>query len=119
MPEKNPIDVVVENAGPVTIASVVGPVDSATIDVFKDKMEAVCAKGGTYVVLDCKQMSYANSRAIGLLMKFHRGLVMTRGRFVLCSLNPKVARAFDLLQIGKSLTIFGTREEAVASLTKS
>ena len=71
---------------------------------------------GARVLLDCGQLTYLNSTSIGLLMKFHRGLVVSRGRLALCALNSKLARTLELLQIGKSLQLYPTRAEALAAL---
>lgn len=102
--------------GNVAIAVIRGPVDSATIDLFKEKLDPICLPHGARVVLDCKELTYLNSRAIGLIMKYQRGLMLTRGRLVLCGLNEKLVRTLDLLQLGKSLITYKTREEAVAAL---
>lgn len=102
--------------GNVAVAIVRGPVDSATIDLFKEKLDPLCLPHGARVVLDCKELTYLNSRAIGLLMKYQRNLMLTRGRFVLCGLNEKLVRTLELLQLGKSLVAYPTREEALAAL---
>jgi anti-anti-sigma factor len=110
------LEVVIDQEGEVTRVSPVGPVDSATIEVFKDKLEPICNKSGAKVLLDCKELTYLNSRAIGLLMRFHRALMVARGRFVLCNLNPKLVRTLDLLQIGQALSIYPSSGEALAAL---
>jgi anti-sigma B factor antagonist len=110
------LDVMVQQESGITIAVIQGPVDSATIDLFKELLDPVCLPKGARVVLDCRHLSYLNSRAIGLIMKYHRGLMLTRGRLALCQLNEKLVRTLDLLQMGKSLVTFPTREEALAAL---
>lgn len=110
------LDVLVGQEGDVTVASILGPVDSATFDLFKEKLDPLCAKAGGKVLLDCRELTYLNSRAIGLLMKYHRALMVGRGHFVLCNLNAKLVRTLDLLQIGKALTLYPSREEALAAL---
>ena len=110
------LDVVVEEDAGNTVVTITGPVDSATLDLFKDQIEPPCCKPGAKVLLDCKGMTYLNSRAIGLLMKWHRQLMMSRGRFVMCNLNQKLVRTLELLHIGKDLNICKNREEALAAL---
>lgn len=110
------LDVIIGQEGDVTVATVIGPVDSATLDLFKDKLDPVCAKPAAKVLIDCRELSYLNSRSIGLLMKYHRGLMIARGRLALCNLNSKLVRTLDLLQIGKALAIYPTRDEALAAL---
>lgn len=110
------LDVETAWEGNIAIAKIRGPVDSATFDLFKEKLDPICMPHGARVLLDCTELTYLNSRAIGLIMKYHRNLSITRGRLVLCCLNEKLVRTLDLLQIGKSLVMFKTREEAVAAI---
>ena len=110
------LDMIVGQEGDVVVVNVMGPVDSATLDLFKEKLDPVCARPGAKVLLECRELTYLNSRSIGLLMKYHRGLMVGRGRLVLCALNAKLVRTLDLLQIGKALSIYPTREEALAAL---
>ncbi len=110
------LEVEIQSEGNVSIAVIRGPVDSATIDLFKDSLDPICLPQGARVLLDCKGLTYLNSRAIGLLMKYHRSLMVTRGRLALCGLNEKLVRTLDLLQLGKSLVSYPTREEALVAL---
>jgi len=114
---KYELKIMVTQEGDVTVVAVSGPVDSATIEGFKEKLDSACARPGAKVLLDCKGLTYLNSRSIGLLMKHHRGLMVTCGRLVLSEVNPKLVRTLDLLQIGKALAIYPTRQEALVSLT--
>lgn len=114
---KYELEVMTTNEGDVTVLTVNGPIDSATLDGFKEKLDAVCNRPGAKVLLDCKNLTYLNSRSIGLLMKHHRSLMISRGRLVLSEVNSKLVRTLDLLQIGKALAIYPTRAEALASLT--
>ncbi len=106
----------VEKVESVTVVHVAGPVDSAHVELFKAELTPLCAVPGARVLLDCEQLTYLNSSSIGLLMKFHRGLVVSRGRLALCALNSKLARTLELLQIGQSLQMFPARAEALAAL---
>lgn len=116
VPEKPALEVFVEQEGDVAVATLKGPIDSATLDIFQDKVGPLCSRSGGRVLLDCRELSYINSRGIGLLMKYHRGLMVSRGHFALCSLNPKLVRTLDLLQIGKALASYPGRAEALAAL---
>lgn len=105
-----------EQEGGVSVVAVQGPVDSESFDQFKEELDAVCLTLGARVLLDCRQLTYLNSRAIGLIMKYHRGLVVNRGRFALYGLNERMVRTLELLQLGKALATFSTREEALAAM---
>lgn len=111
-----PLEILLSEANGVTIAQVVGPVDSATLDLFQSGLDRLCKVAGARVLLDGSDMTYVNSRAIGLLVKYNRTLAATHGRFALCHLNPKVLRTLELLQLGKTLALFPTRDEALVAL---
>lgn len=106
----------VEKVDAVTVVKVTGAVDGSSVDLFKAELSPVCSLPGARVLLDCGQLTYLNSTSIGLLMKFQRGLVVSRGRLALCALNSTLVRTLELLQIGKSLHLFPTRAEALAAL---
>ncbi len=109
-------DVVIEPSDPVVTVRLIGPVDSATIELFKEKLDPVCLRQGARVRMDCRALSYLNSRAIGLLVKYQRSLMLNRGRLALFGVNEKLVRTLDLLQLGKTLALFKTGEEALAAL---
>ncbi|HMP72594.1 MAG TPA: STAS domain-containing protein [Kiritimatiellia bacterium] len=110
------LEVIVNDEQGVTTIFVDGPVDSATIETFKNRLDPVCLKPAARILLDCSKLSYLNSRAIGLLVKYHRSLVLTRGKFVLYGLNSRLVRTLDLLQLGKMLISYPTRDEAIAAV---
>jgi len=109
------LDILVGEEQGVTVVSVDGAVDSATIGEFEKKVGPLCSRPGAMVLLDCSKLTYLNSRGIGYLTKYHRGLIVSRGKLFLCGLNNKLVRTFELLQLGKALKTFPTREEALAA----
>lgn len=111
------LEIDVEQVATVTVVRVAGPVDSAGVDLFRTRLNPLCSQPGVRVLLDCQDLTYLNSTSIGLLMKYHRGLQVSRGKLVLCAVNSKLIRTLDLLQIGKTLQIYATREEALAALS--
>lgn len=111
---KNELEITISKDGEVDVALLDGPIDSATIDLFKDKLDPLCIRPGAKVLVDCSHLTYLNSRAIGLLVKYHRGLAVSRGRLVFCNLNSKLVRTLELLQLGKALVICDSREKAMA-----
>jgi anti-anti-sigma factor len=113
---KNNVTVTVSQEGDVAVLAVDGPVDSVTIDSFKEQLDPICGHSGARVLLDCGGLTYLNSRAIGLLMRYHKTLFISRGKLALCNLNQRLVRTIEILQLGKSLLIFPTRNEAMAAI---
>lgn len=110
------LEISVEQVAAVTVVRVAGPVDSASVDTFRTQLNPICSQPGARVLLDCTDLTYLNSTSIGLLMKFHRGLLVSRGKLALCAVNTKLVRTLELLQIGKTLQMYATREEALAAM---
>ncbi|HMP90798.1 MAG TPA: STAS domain-containing protein [Kiritimatiellia bacterium] len=110
------LEVFISHENGIDIVMVDGPVDSATIDAFKEKLDPVLNRQGAKVILDCQHLTYLNSRAIGLLVKYHRGLMLSRGQMAVCNLNSKLVRTLELLQLGKALFIHESREKALGSM---
>lgn len=115
MPPK-PVQVSVAREGDVLLVQVSGPVDSEQIDVFKQQLDPIFAAKGALVLMDCKNLTYLNSRAIGLIMKYYRQLAFSMGRLVLFGVNKRLVRTLDLLHVGKELPIAESREEALKIL---
>lgn len=113
---KTELEIMVSNVGDVDVASLDGPVDSATFAAMKNSLDPLCNKPGNKVLIDCEGLTYLNSRAIGLLVKYHRALSLGRGRLAFCCINKKVVRSLELLQLGKALRVYKTRDEAVESM---
>lgn len=111
-----PLQITVGHEGAITVMHISGPVDSETIEQFKAKLDEVSAKAGALVLMDCTDLMYLNSRAIGMLLKAYRQIAFGRGRLALFGVNKKLVRTLDLLHLGKELLIYETREEAIAAL---
>ena len=110
------LEIKIRTEGGLPILVISGPVDSATFDRFQDTLGPYCLTPGAKVVLDCTKLTYLNSRSIGLLMRHHRGLQISHGRLAIAHLNQKLVRTLDLLQLGKSLAVYPSVEEALAAL---
>jgi len=110
---KNELEIMISKDGETDVVLLDGPVDSATIETLKNKLDPLCNRPGAKVLVDCAHLTYLNSRAIGLLVKYHRSLAVSRGRLAFCSLNSKLVRTLELLQLGKALQICDSRDHAM------
>lgn len=113
---KEAFDIQEESDGRVNILVLSGPVDSQTYDAFKSVLHKACAAQGAHVLLDCKGLTYMNSKSFGLLAQHHRKLLQGMGRLAVCSVNRRLVKTMDLLGLGQMLRIYDTREEALAEL---
>ncbi len=110
------LDIVVEQNGKVTIASVSGPVDSVTHDQFKGALDPIFLAPGAYVVLDCAGLTYINSKGLSLLARYQRSCMSSHGWMSVCNVNRKLVRTMDLLGLGKILKFYESRDEALSAM---
>ncbi len=68
-----------EQVDGITIVNLDGPVDSATFDTFKKALHEACNAKACKAVLDCKGLTYMNSKSFGLLSSYHRKMVIDMG----------------------------------------
>ena len=107
----------VEQVGRVTVALLAGPIDSATLDQFKQGMDSVVMKPQPGLLLvDCSGLTYVNSKGLAMFTGYHRKCFAERGYFALCNVNRKLVRTMDLLGLGRVLKFYETRDEALAAM---
>jgi anti-sigma B factor antagonist len=92
-----------------------GPLDSMTYDQFKDFLDTIAAQPHARIVLDCRNLSYVNSRGITLLAHFQRTLSSSLAFFGIAALNARILKAIELLGVGKLVRLYPTVEEAMAA----
>lgn len=110
------LSVAISQDGPITVAHVAGPADSENLEHWRQALERLTQTPGALVLMDCTELTYLNSRAIGLLLKYYRQLAFNRGRMAMFGVNTKLVRTLDLLHIGKELPLYESREAALAVL---
>jgi stage II sporulation protein AA (anti-sigma F factor antagonist) len=110
------LEVKIEQKDDIVQVTLSGPVDSATKDVFKDNLDPIFKNKGVKVVFDCENLTYMNSRALGLLSSYRRRCYVNGGRLALCNLNTKIVRTMDLLGLGKLLKRYDSLDEAYEAM---
>ncbi len=113
------LHVMFDQSESVTIVKLVGPIDSATFDQFKSAMQPILKEPVPLCVVDCTELSYINSKGIGLLANLHRQAMICMGYAAFFGIAPRIKKTFDLLGLGKRLHIFPNLEESVAACKAS
>ncbi len=108
------LNIYVEERGDVTVVTVSGPVDSATFDQFREKIDPLGHAPGAKLVINASGMTYINSKGIGLLASLHRALLVSMGNMVLCGLSKRIMKTLELLGLANRLHVFATVDEALA-----
>lgn len=65
------------------------------------------------IIVNCQEVTYASSAAIGKLITLHRKITRTKGRLVLCGLRPEFT---EILTASRLLNYFETADDPDAAL---
>jgi anti-sigma B factor antagonist len=108
-----------EDRDGVKLIHLTGPLDSMTHDQFKALVDPLANQARVRVVLDCRNLSYVNSRGITLLARYQRGISANLGFFGIAGLNPRILKAIELLGMSKLVRLYpdvDTALQAAAAL---
>ena len=97
----------------ITVIHVSGPLDSATYDLCREYLDPLLGRPRVRIVLDCRNLTYANSRGLGLLMHYQRTATLDFSFFGVAALGPQTLKSMQLLGLDKFLTRYPTIEEAI------
>ena len=76
----------------------------------------ILPSGGIRLVLDCSQVRFLSSTALGGLMRIARKVRSSGGELRLCSVTPAVLDVLKLTRMDKVIEICTSREEALRGL---
>jgi len=110
------LDIYTNEVDGIIVVKLVGPVDSATFDKYKQELDRLCHVAPCpRIAIDCSELTYINSKGIGLLASLHRQVMIQMGNIALFGLSSRILKTLELLGLGKRLRLFDVREEALAS----
>jgi anti-sigma B factor antagonist len=106
-----------EDRNGIRVVHVSGPLDSMTHDQFKSLLDPMVNQARIRIVLDCEKLTYVNSRGLTLLAHYQRMAASSLSFFGVAALSPRVAKAIELLGMGKLVKLYPTVEEATRAAT--
>jgi len=102
---------------------VLKPVGRMTIDssrdeeILKEDVKRALAEGKRYFVIDGSEVTYADSAALGEMVRSYTRVVGQGGRLVFAvPLEHHLRNRFHLTKLDQELAIYPTVEDAIASL---
>jgi anti-sigma B factor antagonist len=103
------------------IISVQGELDLSTAGDLETPLEAAVASGDARMLIDLSQCEFIDSTGIALIVRAWQRLDRGAdgdgsGRVVICSQNEQVRRVLEITGLESSISIHGTRDEAIAAL---
>jgi anti-sigma B factor antagonist len=109
------LDIRIEAAeGSASLVSLAGELDLSTIPKLEARLfEELSSRPG--VIVDLTRLTFIDSSGIGLLIKAFRAADGSRMHTVVAP-GSQVARVFEIAGIGRAMSVFGQRDQALAAL---
>ena len=101
--------------GSVDVLTVTGPIYAEDNDEFVEVMGRLRRGGRFRVVIDARELEYANSRAVATLVSFSRDARLGGGRLVLVRPNATVSKILAAVGLLALVPTYETLDEAVAA----
>lgn len=107
-----------EDRNGVRVVHVSGPLDSATYDQFKEYLDPLAGQPNVRTVLECRNLTYVNSRGVALLMHYHRIATVALSYFALAEVSPHILKSIEMLGLSHLLTWHPTLEDALTAAAR-
>jgi anti-sigma B factor antagonist len=91
----------------------VGELDLAASDGFRERVERALAAGVSSVVLDMAEAGFIDSSILKELLRANTAMQDAGGRLVLTDVQPVVQRLLDLTRVREILVFAASRDEAL------
>ena len=93
-----------------------GHLDTAAASPMEEDVLQRIDDGARRILIDCSKLEYVNSSGLKVFLIAAKRLDTLGGKLAFCTLAPNVQMIFDMIGFNKILSLFATREEALASL---
>ncbi len=103
-----------EKRGDVKIVGLHGRLDAETSPSVEKWLMDLLGQGEQRLVLDFSELTYISSSGLRLLIQVARNLHKTNGKLALAALSDHVREIIKITGFTSILSIYPTREEAVA-----
>jgi anti-anti-sigma factor len=93
--------------------------DTQLAPILKSEFVLVAGNGEKNLLIDMSNVHYCDSSGLSTILVANRLSKNAHGTFVICCLNPPVARLISISQLDSVLNIADTQEEAVRIISKN
>lgn len=94
------------------VESKVEKLDASNASELKVELQLLNKSGVNSIILDCSKTKYCDSSGLSAILTANRLCKDTNGKFVLCGLQPNVAKMIGISQLDKVLSITDSAELA-------
>lgn len=98
------------------IVALSGEVDLYTAPRFKDDLVGIINEGARDVIIDLAKVTFIDSTALGVIISGVKRLHEVGGRLFIVAATRPVAKILAITGLDKVLSIYPTRDDALAAL---
>jgi anti-anti-sigma factor len=99
--------------GQTLLLRLVGELDLAASEGFRERIESGLAAGARSVVIDMEETQFIDSSMLKELLRGHAAATHAGGRMVLTGAAPAVQRLFELTRVSEILVLAPSRDAAL------
>jgi anti-anti-sigma factor len=103
----------------VFVIAVEGEADMTTAVKFNESFFSAARSGVRRVVADLTGVSFIDTTMLNALVVGHRRMMRDHGCFAVVCSGPRVNRVLEITGLGQILSVFGSRQEALAHVRGS
>lgn len=100
----------------IAVLAVVGELDLDSEKVLADAIASALGTGSSQLILDCGELSFCDSRGLGLLLTLRQTLDERGGSLVVAAASPQLLRTLELTGADQIITLAAGVEEAAGLL---
>jgi anti-sigma B factor antagonist len=101
-----------QKTGKCLVIGIRGRLDTTNYTLLEKKMMDLIDQGEDRILMDCGQMDYVSSSGLRILLMALKRITLSKGKFVLCSLQENIREIFEISGFTTIFEIYGSREEA-------
>jgi anti-anti-sigma factor len=92
-----------------------GRLDAVGTPAFTGTMEGLLKDGETTILIDCSELRYVSSMALGAFVDYGKRLAAANGAIAFAALNPQVRTIFKMVGFLTIFEVYDSRQDALAS----
>jgi anti-anti-sigma factor len=105
-----------ETLNSLSIAKLTGHVDTLNAAELESSLLALAESGPKQLLVDCTALEYINSAGLRVFLLVAKRMEAHAGTCAFCGLSPNVKLVFETIGFDRILTVYETRETALARM---
>jgi anti-anti-sigma factor len=106
----------IREEGNVTLVELLSELDRLSVLAIKNQLTDLVKKNKKKFIINFSKIDYINSTIVGALIGMRTMVRGSGGDLILCCVNPKIRRTFDLIGTSQILKIYNTEEDALENI---